>query len=326
MNGNIHASFTVLMLLCLTAFDSRAQETLEFERVDKLPVGVYDMGYCTSEKAIFSIGGQIVQGGEIKNTEVIMHYSPYTDKWSKAFFTSDDIAVKGASTSAYIASNNSIYTLSLSASDEDGQATYPIEVLNIDNYRLTYDDSNPHRAALAGVASDINNLYVFGGYSTNEDGEFEYNDQLHRYSAETAEWQELSSLPEGRRSKGVVTNNQLYVVGGETKVGVTAEVLSYDLKSDRWSTVGYLPYASNAHAITASNGYIFAVVGIEQSDKLLMINTLTNDIDQFDIKFGFDKPGLVVMEDYLYLFGGYASRSNTANRKTLRVSLSQLIH
>lgn len=315
-----------LMLLHINAIVVQAQSTLEFERVHKLPVGVFDMGFCASEKAIFSVGGQIVQGGEIKNTEVIMIYSPFTDDWSKALFTSGDIAVKGASTSTYLQSSNSVYTLALSKKDEEGYSTYPLEVLNLDNYRVAYDESNPHRAALAGIASDEQSLYVFGGYSTNEDGEFEFNNQLHKYDPVASEWVELSNLPEGRRSKGVVVDNQLYIIGGEVKDGITSEVIKYDLAENRWSSVGYLPNPSNAHSITTSNEHIFVIAGEERTDKLLMINSKTNDIDQFDIRFGFQKPGLAVLEGYLYLFGGYAPRSNTANRKTLRISLAELIN
>ncbi len=302
-----------------------AQSPLEFEKVDKLPVGVFDMGYCATEKAIFSIGGRIVQGGEIKNTEVIMIYSPFTDDWSKALFTSGDIAVKGPSISAYLQSSNSIYTIAFSAVNEEGHTIYPIEVLHLDNYRLTYDEGNPHKAELAGIATDSTSLFLFGGYSTNEDGEFEFNNQLHKYNPATSKWIELSNLPEGRRSKGVITGNHLYVIGGETEDGVTAEVLKYNIATDRWSFVGYLPYASNAHSITSHKEYIFIIAGDEQADKLLMINSKTNDINQFDIKFGFEKPGISVIEDHLYLFGGYAPRSNTANRKTLRIHREELI-
>lgn len=324
-SNSFYPIYISLICLNLITASAKAQQTLTFEKVDKLSVGVFDMGYCSSDNALFSIGGKIVQGGEIKNTEVIMIYSPYTDEWDKMIFTANDIAVKGSSSSAYSQTDNTIYTLALSSLDEDGQVSYPIEVLDLDNYRLTYDDNNPHVASQAGIAADRDHIYVFGGYSTNEAGEFVLNDELHRYDPRSTEWVQLSRLPEGRKSKGVITNNQLFLIGGETKDGPTTEVLKYDITTDRWSSVGYLPYASDAQAITVSKGYIFALAGNDSTNKLLMINTATNDIDQFNIKFGFEKPGMVVLDEFLYLFGGYAPRSNTANRKTLRIKLSELM-
>ena len=313
-----------VIIILLLPGATTSQPTVDLEKVDKLPVGVLDMGYCATENAIFSIGGKIVQGGELKNTELIMLYSPYTDEWSKALFTTDNIAVKGSAVSAYVPYARSIYTLALSRLDENGQVQYPLEIFNVSNYRLTYDVNNPHQAAQAGIAADQEHIYIFGGYGTNAEGEFQLNQELHRFSTVTSTWVQLSDLPEGRRAKGVICNNQLYVIGGENNDGLTAEVLNYNLKHDQWSTTGYLPYATEIQAVTTSDAHIYIVTGVEQTDKLLIINTNTNDVDHFDIRFGYEKPGIVVMDGFLYLFGGYAPRSYTANRRTFRISLTAL--
>ena len=321
----VRFSTLVSCMLILLIHQTTAQQALNLDKVAKLPVGVLDMGYCASETAIFSIGGKIVQGGEMKQTEVIMLYSPYTDEWSKALFTSNHIAVKGTSVSAYVPNVNSIYTLALSQLDDQGQIQYPLEIFNISNYRLTYDANNPHKAAQAGIASDQDHIYLFGGYGTNADGESVLSDALYRLNAVTGEWDQLSSLPEGRRAKGVICNGRLYVVGGENQEGLTAEVLRYNLSTHQWSRAGYLPFAAEVQAITSSGEYIFIATGTEQTNKLLAINTITNNIDQFDIRFGYQKPGMVIMDGFLYLFGGYAPRSNTANRRAFRISLSTII-
>jgi N-acetylneuraminic acid mutarotase len=93
--------------------------------------------------------------------------------------------------------------------------------------------------AVAGVASSI---YLFGGCSMPAAGQVVNHDKAYRYDPQKNEWTTLRDLPAGVRGMTALTvNDAIYLFGGYTDAGFSAEVLVYDPKTDQYRRTTPLP-------------------------------------------------------------------------------------
>ncbi|MGH3044779.1 MAG: Kelch repeat-containing protein [Gaiellaceae bacterium] len=87
-------------------------------------------------------------------------------------------------------------------------------------------------------------------------------DLLARYDPPTDSWETLHRLPEPvRAAAGAAVDGTLYVIGGTTEDGNTADVNAYDPETDRWAPRAPLPEPRFNHAAVELGGKIYVLGG-----------------------------------------------------------------
>ncbi len=293
------------------------------EKLDKMPIGVFEMGYTTDGKVIYSSGGKIIQGGVLKNSELVMLYTPLIDKWSRARF-SDTPKTKGAVASTYDQKSETIFTVGFGEQYASEKVAFPMEIVVLNNYSLNYYYKNPHIALESGIESYNGHIYVFGGYNMNSESDELMSKKLFVWDLQENTWYEKAEMPNARVSESVLIEDNIYLVGGETEDGPIAEILKYDIKKDEWAIFHQLPVAHQVDAVSKYKNHIIALLVNENESIVVIMNTDTRETKLFPIDYYYENPGMVILNEYVYLFGGYARPSNTGNRRTFRFKVSEL--
>ena len=124
-------------------------------------------------------------------------------------------------------------------------------------------------------------------------------------------WQEHASMPTARSGLAVASQeNQIYAIGGETKVGVTSVVERYDLVTNTWTGLSSKPTAVTDVSAAVVGGRIYVPGG------RLASGEVTNILEIYDPRLDLWEQGtalpiaisayaLVAFEGKLYLFGGW---------------------
>lgn len=124
-------------------------------------------------------------------------------------------------------------------------------------------------------------------------------------------WQEHAAMPTARSGLAVTSQeNQIYAIGGDTKVGVTSVVERYDLVTDTWTTLSSKPTAVADVNAAVVGGHIYVPGG------RLASGEVTNILEIYDpredrwtqgtaLPIALSAYALVTFEGKLYLFGGW---------------------
>lgn len=97
--------------------------------------------------------------------------------------------------------------------------------------------------ALAASAVVDGRVYLFGGCSM-PGGKLRNHSEAWMFAPRTGEWKALRPLPAGNRGiTAAVVNGRIYLFGGYTDGGFSAEVLVYDPAADAYSAQGAMPLA-----------------------------------------------------------------------------------
>jgi N-acetylneuraminic acid mutarotase len=135
--------------------------------------------------------------------------------------------------------------------------------------------SGPKLQGLAMVAHGPS-VIRFGGFTAkNEEGEehdLHSQNLVSRYDPETRIWKDLTPLPEPRSSHAAaLLGNNVYVIGGWAMSGdenaqwhQTAWVADLEKQPLVWKPIANPPESRRALAVTAFDGKIFAIGGMEQ--------------------------------------------------------------
>jgi subtilisin family serine protease/N-acetylneuraminic acid mutarotase len=170
------------------------------------------------------------------------------------------------------------------------------------------------RFAHAQCDAEPNVFYVVGGV----DGTFEVSDRLWRFDAETTEWTELASIPEGGEGPTATCEaGRIHVMGGDG----TDRHYIYTIASDSWSTGAPLPRPVWGAAAAGWNGQIFLVGG----DDDFFFGGTSDEVNVYDIAsdtwVGTGEPmpvptgaaGFFQSGPHLYVVGGWDDSSPDFN-------------
>lgn len=134
----------------------------------------------------------------------------------------------------------------------------------------------PRRTGLAMVAYN-NELYRIGGWEAKnakgEEWELYSTKDFAKFDAKTGQWQELTSLPQGRSSHdAALLGSKLYVVGGWEMKGKeesdwhdTAWVCDLSQPKLEWQEIAKPGFSRRALAVAAQGGKIYAIGGMEDT-------------------------------------------------------------
>ena len=150
-------------------------------------------------------------------TNIVEVYDPATDTWSRA---ADMPTARHRHGAAVL--NGMIYAVG-------GFNEQPLDV--IEAYDPAADawssaGALPEPRSTPGVETVHNRLFVIGGAGTQND----YLASTGLYDPRTGHWHEEASLSPGRSAAGTATvHSTVYVFGGQTLVGLSRQVLAYDV-------------------------------------------------------------------------------------------------
>ena len=141
------------------------------------------------------------------------------------------------------------------------------EVLLYDPRRDAWTDVGRKTTPImnTGAAVIKNMIYVPGGTTPDERASnvFEAFDVLSKT------WSSLSTMPRKLAGHAVTSfGDTVYVLGGQSTIGVSGEVFAFDTRSGRWSSLPSLPTPRSQLAAVVSGGRIYAVGGFDGQREL----------------------------------------------------------
>ncbi|GAB5579440.1 kelch-like protein 31 [Prionailurus iriomotensis] len=168
----------------------------------------------------------------------------------------------------------------------------------------------PYNSAHHCVVEVENFLFVLGGEDQwNPNGKHSTN-FVSRYDPRFNSWIQLPPMQERRASfYACRLDKHLYVIGGRNETGYLSSVESYNLETNEWRYVSSLPQPLAAHAGAVHNGKIY-ISGFSHLD-VMLVECYDPKGDQWNILQtpileGRSGPGCAVLDDSIYLVGGYS--------------------
>ncbi|KAF4024946.1 hypothetical protein G4228_016812 [Cervus hanglu yarkandensis] len=178
----------------------------------------------------------------------------------------------------------------------------------------------PYNSAHHCVVEVENFLFVLGGEDQwNPNGKHSTN-FVSRYDPRFNSWIQLPPMQERRASfYACRLDKHLYVIGGRNETGYLSSVECYNLETNEWRYVSSLPQPLAAHAGAVHNGKIyisgksflhFLLQSFSHLD-VMLVECYDPKGDQWNILQtpileGRSGPGCAVLDDSIYLVGGYS--------------------
>lgn len=309
-------------LFCCKAFKPASSVTIE--NGPNLPVGLYEMGYATDGKIIFSVGGSTFLGNLRQPVGEIYLYSPFGGDWQKGRFT-DKPMVKGPASSVYLPGFNWLVSTGFPEVQRGDIQSFPLEVLDLRTYTITYLRTAPYWAVGSGIVHWNGKIYVFGGVGIEEDGSSRFSNQLMSYDPTSGRWEDLHAMPGRRMTYGVVVGNNLYTFGGFDGERSYADIWRYDFENNYWETVGYLPYPSSHFSVSQKYPYVFLTNVGNKKNIIGRVDIRDGSFREFETWVTVTSPGSAVIGDHLYIFGGSWDDGRSASNKTFKIPLEELM-
>jgi DNA-binding CsgD family transcriptional regulator/N-acetylneuraminic acid mutarotase len=124
-------------------------------------------------------------------------------------------------------------------------------------------------------------------------------------------WEELANLPEPRYGFATASNeNFIYVISGQSDLGLSKSVLRYDTATDLWAYMSDKPTPVSEISAVVIGGKIYIPGGKLDTDrvsaKLEIFNLETNTWEEgADLPKALSAYSLAAMDGMIYLFGGW---------------------
>lgn len=247
----------------------------------------------------------------------VLSYDISSNTWEKLDFDLDERAYNNA-----VLYQDTIYNIGgkrLKPNLKEEYLEDKIELLDLREYKVLIEYTNPHQAINFGSAIFSNNLLLFGG-STKMISESKkiYSKKVHLYNFSSGLWYELKSLPMAIETNGVIAYNKIYLVGGYRDQALK-EIGSYSLTTEEYKKEAELFNETARPGLAEQNGiiYIFA------RGKLLTYNIKLKLLKEYLIKLDIEGAKLILQDGYLYVIGGFI-RNNYSQRpsnKMVRINL-----
>lgn len=325
MLSQLPKSLLIFLLIFACGCKSlRLPSSVKILKGPTMPTGIFEMGYATDGKIIFSIGGTTFLGRGRQPVGEVYLFSPFAGGWEKAHFN-DKPLVKGHTNSVYLPDFNIIVSTGFTDIQKGDFYTFPLEILDLRDYHVDYLRSNPHWAQGSQIVHWNSKAYVFGGIAFEEDGSTHFSNRMLSYNPASGEWEDLAPMPSTRVTYGAVVGNSLYTFGGFDNEHTYADIWRYDFEGDFWETVGYLPYAASHFSVAAKYPYIFLSNVGQENNIIGRIDIRDGTFKEFETWMTIVSPGSAIIGDYLYIFGGTWDDGRTASNKTFKISLTELM-
>lgn len=141
-----------------------------------------------------------------------------------------------------------------------------------------------------------------------------FSGAFHAYDGDTDAWSALADGPAVSHSGSCVIDGKVYVLGGRTASGYSAELHRYDPAVNSWEQLASAPWAISDPAVCTANGKLFVLGGEEQLvDEYLPIphaGIYDPAADTWatsqDLTVPHTAAGACEIDDYLYVPGGVA--------------------
>ncbi|KAK2822494.1 hypothetical protein Q5P01_022559 [Channa striata] len=154
-------------------------------------------------------------------------------------------------------------------------------------------------------------LYVIGG--RNETG---YLSSVESYNLETNEWNYVSSLPQPLAAHaGAVHNGKIYISGGVHNGEYVSWLYCYDPVMDVWARKQDMNTKRAIHVLAGMNDRLYAIGGNHLKGfshlDVMLVECYDPKADQWNILQtpileGRSGPGCAVLDDSIFLVGGYS--------------------
>lgn len=98
---------------------------------------------------------------------------------------------------------------------------------------------------LGAIAVSGSAIYLFGGCSAGSDRKVVNESKAYRYDPETNRWKTIREMQAGNRGLTAVSlgGRFIYLLGGYTNSGFSADVLEYDIQTDGYTNLNRMPVA-----------------------------------------------------------------------------------
>lgn len=199
-----------------------------------------------------------------------------------------------------------------------------IERFDIETSSLKIDNSNPHQAINAASFVYDGKLIILGGSTkVKTSGGKIFTNKTHVYNSDTGYWYEFINMPEAKEAKGMLVKNTFYLFGGFKNNALNA-IESLDLISGRWKKVGNL-FERMERPGLASDGTMIYII---DDNVFARYNTITNQLDQYQINLRLKSPEMYYYKNKLYILGGYvpSNYSKLPSSKVFSIDLKELEH
>ena len=226
-------------------------------------------------------------------------YDITTDTWMKS-----DLKFRKRAYNTLNYHKNSIYIMGgkrLSVNRKHEYLDDKVEIFNLKNNTITIDDTNPHQAVNFESFVYNNNIIIMGGsVKLNKNGSKVYTNKSHIYNIETGYWYELKDMLKAKETKGVLIENEIYLIGGFNNKPLS-EIESYNITSGEWKKKGELFYGIEKPALAYNDSIIY----IFDDGKMLTYNINTKLLNEYEINLNLKASELYYYNQKIYLLGGY---------------------
>lgn len=171
----------------------------------------------------------------------------------------------------------------------------------------------------AGYAEAYGKHYLAGGSDALEK---KYKTEIYEIElgnrGEIKSTIKLTDMPEAKHTQIEVINQRIYVIGGYDGKLASRRIDFYDMKTQKWTFVGEMPYGFSSHATAIHNGKIWIVGNYNLNDQqLAYYDTQANEFVTINSNI---KPrrhaNAEIIDGKLYVFSGaetsYASSALTS--------------
>jgi hypothetical protein len=300
--------------------DRKLKLQVGYNRLAPLKDGLYSFGSVLIGDKIYVIGGDESNedgrgykslsfvGNNLKMnsyfswqnyTEKLQEYDISSDKWTTSSLKFSKRAYH--SINYY---NGKIYVLGGKRLSRNRQLEYldeKIEIYDISHNSIFVDKTNPHQAANFASFVYNDNLIVIGGSTKlNLNEEKEYTAKVHLLNLKSGYRYELNDMPVAKETKGVLSNNIIYLIGG-FNMKPLEEIETFNLATAEWKTVGQLFYGVERPAVAYNDNIIY----IFEEGRIQTYNTVTKELNMFSIDLPLKSSELFYSNNKLYIVGGF---------------------
>lgn len=176
-----------------------------------------------------------------------------------------------------------------------------IEVFNPISNQIEVDNTNPHMAVNMQTIVYKDKLFAFGGSTKKtRSGRKYFSQELHSYNPKTGMWYLLAEIPISEETSTCLVDDKIYFFGGfkEEKKNM---IVSLNLVSGKLKTEGKLFYDFDKPSVTKKGKVIF----VFENSKLLMYNTETKELKDYQIDLPFYASKIFIQGNDLLVLGGY---------------------
>ncbi|MFT5242429.1 MAG: hypothetical protein ACJA1H_000489 [Glaciecola sp.] len=182
-----------------------------------------------------------------------------------------------------------------------------IEVFDLASKEITIDNTNPHQAINFASFIYQDNIIVMGGSTKlKRNGNKTYTGAAHIYNITSGLWYELPKMRLPKETQGVIVDHKIYLIGGHSGNKLKT-IESYNITTGTWTNEGDL-FNEMAHPGLTTHEHI---IYIFNDEKLLIFNTITKALEEYDINLKLKNSKLHYFQDKLYIVGGFTENSHT---------------